>query len=229
MNAPSLARKRLSWSSNLLTWVLLRGDGILVDPNHNATLWFANLDGWAALGLNSVPVEIEKNKVVTFHYSLTAEGNYSEGSRGGDPATYLHGYGGIVRGLEREMRGRQAGESFSVEVAPEDAFGERNAQFVQRVPRKRLIGASAKLAPGQVVAINTQQGRAQGFVLKLGRFNVDVDFNHPMAGRRLKFEVEILDVRDASPEEIAHRHAHGPGDAHHAAPQGIASEAPNLG
>jgi FKBP-type peptidyl-prolyl cis-trans isomerase SlyD len=190
---------------------------------------FANLDGWVALGLNSLPVKIEKNKVVTFHYSLTAEGDYAESSRGGDPASYLHGYGGIVRGLERAMRGHQAGDNFTVEVAPEDAFGERNPQIVQRVPRKRLIGASAKLAPGQVVAINTQQGRAQGVALKVGRFNVDVDFNHPMAGRGLRFEVDILDVREASPEEIAHRHAHGPSGAHHCAPQGVASDAADLG
>jgi FKBP-type peptidyl-prolyl cis-trans isomerase SlyD len=190
---------------------------------------FAILDGWVNFGLNSVPVEIEKNKVVTFHYSLTAEGDYTESSRSGDPASYLHGYGGIVRGLEREMRGRRAGDSFTVEVAPEDAFGERNPQIVQRVPRKRLIGASPKLAPGHVVAVNTQQGRVQGIALKVGRFNVDVDFNHPMAGRRLKFEVDILDVRDASPEEIAHRHAHGPGGAHHSAPQGVGTDAPDLG
>jgi FKBP-type peptidyl-prolyl cis-trans isomerase SlyD len=171
----------------------------------------------------------EKNKVVSFHYSLTADGNYSESTRGGDPASYLHGYGGIVRGLERAMRGRQAGESFSLEVPPEDAFGERNPEIVQRVPRKHLLGAPAKLAPGHAVAINTQQGRVQGIVQKVGRFNVDVDFNHPMAGRTLNFEVEILEVRDASPEEIAHRHVHGPGGAPHSAPQSVTGQAQDLG
>ncbi len=162
-------------------------------------------------------MQIEKNKVVTFHYSLSADGNYSESSRGGQPAVYLHGYGGIVRGLERAMRGRSAGDSFTVEVAPEDGFGMRNSEIVQRIPRKHLVGASAKLAPGQVVTVNARQGRAQGIALKVGRFNVDVDFNHPMAGRNLKFDVEILEVRDASPEEIAHRHVHGPGGVQHAA------------
>ena len=170
-------------------------------------------------------MQIEKNKVVSFHYSLSAAGNYSESSRGGQPAKYLHGYGGIVRGLERAMRGRTAGESFTVEVAPEDAFGVRNPEFVKRVLRKHLLGAPAKLAPGSVVTVNTRQGQAQGIALKVGRFNIDVDFNHPMAGRQLTFEVEILDVRDASPEEIAHRHVHGPGGVQHPTP----AAAPSVG
>ena len=180
-------------------------------------------------GLNLVLVDIEKNKVVTFHYSLTADNDYSESSRGGDPAMYLHGYGGIVRGLEREMRGHQAGDSFSLEVAPEDAFGEHNPEIVHRVPRKHLIGAPAKLTPGQVVAVNAKQGQVQGIVQKVGRFTVDVDFNHPMAGRTLNFEIEILEVRDASPEEVAHRHVHGPGGAPHAAPQGVDPRSGSLG
>jgi FKBP-type peptidyl-prolyl cis-trans isomerase SlyD len=180
-------------------------------------------------GLHFRIVDIEKNRVVTFHYSLTADNNYSESSRGGDPAMYLHGYGGIVRGLEREMRGRKAGDSFSIEVAPEDAFGEHNPEIVHRVPRKHLIGAPAKLAPGHVVAVNGRQGRLQGVVQKVGRFNVDVDFNHPMAGQTLHFDVEILEVRDASPEEIAHRHVHGAGGAPQPAPHGVDPGSGNLG
>ncbi|MGD8808528.1 MAG: peptidylprolyl isomerase [Gammaproteobacteria bacterium] len=164
-------------------------------------------------------MQIEKNKVVTFHYELSAEGDYSESTRGGQPATYLHGYGGIVRGLERAMRGHSAGDSFTVQVSPEDAFGMRNPEIVQRIPRKHLIGASPRLAPGQVVTVQARQGRAQGIALKVGRFNVDVDFNHPMAGRTLTFDVEILDVRDASAEEIAHRHVHGPGGVQHPQPE----------
>jgi FKBP-type peptidyl-prolyl cis-trans isomerase SlyD len=163
-------------------------------------------------------MQIEKNKVVTFHYSLSADGEYSESSRGGQPAAYLHGYGGIVRGLERAMRGRSAGDSFTVDVPPEDAFGMRNPEIVHRIPRKHLVGDTPKLTAGQVVTVNARQGRAQGIALKVGRFNVDVDFNHPMAGRRLTFDIEILEVRDASPEEIAHRHVHGPGGVQHGEP-----------
>jgi FKBP-type peptidyl-prolyl cis-trans isomerase SlyD len=162
-----------------------------------------------------ISVEIDKNRVVTFHYSLTdEEGSFTESTEGKEPAAYLHGHGGIVRGLEREMKGRKAGDAFSVTVLPEDAFGLRDDRAQQRVPIKHLV-RPGKLAPGKIVVVNTQQGRVQGFVKKVGRFNVDVDFNHPMAGRTLLFEVNILDVRDATTEEIAHRHVHGPGGVSH--------------
>jgi FKBP-type peptidyl-prolyl cis-trans isomerase SlyD len=160
-------------------------------------------------------MQIDKNTVVTFHYTLNeSEGGYRESTEGREPAAYLHGYSGIVRGLEREMRGKQAGDEFSVTVKPEDGFGVFQPDAVQRVPIKHLE-RPGRLVPGHVVVVNTRQGRAQGVVRKVGRFNVDVDFNHPMAGRTLIFDVKILDVRAATPEEIAHRHVHGPGGVEH--------------
>ena len=160
-------------------------------------------------------MQIDKNKVVTFHYTLNdSEGAYTETTDGKEPAAYLHGYGGIVRGLEREMRGKQAGDEFSVTVTPEDAFGVFNAEAVQRVPIKHLE-RPGKLVAGRIVVVNTRQGQAQGIVRKVGRFHVDIDFNHPMSGRTLIFDVKILDVRDATPEEITHRHVHGPGGVNH--------------
>lgn len=160
-------------------------------------------------------MRIEKNTVVTFHYTLNdSDGSFTESTEGKEPAAYLHGYGGIVRGLEREMRGKQAGDEFSVTVAPEDAFGVFNPDAVQRVPIKHLERAG-KLEVGRIVVVNTRQGRAQGVVRKLGRFNVDIDFNHPMSGRTLLFDVKILDVREATAEEITHRHVHGPGGVEH--------------
>jgi FKBP-type peptidyl-prolyl cis-trans isomerase SlyD len=160
-------------------------------------------------------MQIEKNRVVTFHYSLEElDGEYAETTEGKDPAVYLHGYGGIVRGLERAMKGRQAGDEFSVTVQPEDAFGLRDESVVQRVPIKHLV-RPGKLKPGSVVVINTTRGERQAIVSKVGRFNVDVDFNHPMAGKTFVFDVKIVDVRDATSEEIAHRHVHGPGGTEH--------------
>lgn len=160
-------------------------------------------------------MQVDKNTVVTFHYTLNeSEGAYSETTEGREPAAYLHGYGGIVRGLEREMRGKQAGDEFSVTVKPEDGFGLFQSDAVQRVPIKHLE-RPGKLAPGRVVVVHTRQGRAQGVVRKVGRFNVDVDFNHPMAGRTLTFDVKIVDVREATPEEITHRHVHGAGGVQH--------------
>jgi FKBP-type peptidyl-prolyl cis-trans isomerase SlyD len=157
----------------------------------------------------------EKDKVVTFHYTLkNAAGEQLESSREQDPMNYLHGASNIIPGLEKAMEGRASGDEFSVTVEPEDAYGQRNENNVQRIPLKRLRGVG-KISPGQVLNLNTKQGQVQVTVLKVGRFNVDVDGNHPLAGTQLTFDVEITDIRDASEEEIKHRHVHGPGGHDH--------------
>ncbi len=160
-------------------------------------------------------MEVSKGKVVTLHYKVAdAEGSFTESSEGREPMTYLHGYRNIVPGLESEMRGKSPGDSFKVSVAPEHGYGPRDETAVQRVPIKHLVHPG-KLAPGRAVVVNTSVGQRQATILKVGRFNVDLDFNHPLAGKTLEFDVEILEVRDATDEELAHGHAHGPGDGHH--------------
>lgn len=156
-------------------------------------------------------MQIERNKVVTFHYTLTdEEGSFTESSDNRDPVAYLHGHRNIVPGLEQEMLGKQAGDAFKASIAPEQAYGPRDATAVQRVPIKHLV-RPGKLEVGKAVAVNTNAGERRATVVKVGRFNVDLDLNHPLAGKTLVFDVRIIDVRDATAEEIAHRHAHGPG------------------
>ncbi len=160
-------------------------------------------------------MQIENNTVVTFHYTLSdREGSQLETSRDGEPTSYLHGAGNIIRGLEQAMAGRQAGEAFSLELPPEQAYGHRNEQLQQRVPVKHLI-FRGKLKAGMHVQLNTDQGRRSVTVLKAGRHSADIDANHPLAGRHLNFDVEIVAVRAAEEEELAHGHAHGPGGHHH--------------
>jgi FKBP-type peptidyl-prolyl cis-trans isomerase SlyD len=159
-------------------------------------------------------MEIDRDKVVTFNYRLTdEEGTFTESSERGQPVVYLHGHGGIVPGLEKAMLGKRAGDEFEVTLAPQHAYGRRFPDDVQRVPIKHLI-RPGKLAVGKTVAVSTQQGQRRATVVKVGRFNVDVDLNHPLAGKTLIFNISVVEVRDASPEELAHRHAHGPGGHH---------------
>lgn len=158
---------------------------------------------------------IENRKVVSFHYTLrNSEGEEIESSREGDPVTYLHGYRNIVPGLEKSMAGREVGDSFEVTVEPAEAYGERNPNNVQRIPAKHFPNVR-QLKPGQVVELQTKRGPVQAVIVKVGRFNVDVDANHPLAGQSLTFDVEITDLRDATQEEIDHGHVHGPGGVHH--------------
>ena len=105
------------------------------------------------------------------------------------------------------------GDSFEVTVESEQAYGPRREGFTQRVPKKHF--REARLRPGQEVMLNTSMGPRPVTVLKVGATVVDVDLNHPMAGKALQFQVEIVDVREAEPVEIEHGHVHGEGGAQH--------------
>jgi FKBP-type peptidyl-prolyl cis-trans isomerase SlyD len=175
----------------------------------------------AAAGYNGVSLNvkeslmpIEKNQVVLFHYSVRDEqDNVVEDSHGGEPNAYLHGHGGIIKGLEEALEGRDAGDTFSVTVTPDKAYGPRKPDAIQRVPIKHLMGAKRWKA-GMVAQVQTEHGPRHVVVAKVGHKFADVDTNHPMAGRTLTFDIEIIEVRDADAEEIAHGHAHGPGGHH---------------
>jgi FKBP-type peptidyl-prolyl cis-trans isomerase SlyD len=157
-------------------------------------------------------MKIEDNSVVRFHYTVSeAGGGELESSRQSDPISILVGHGNIIQGLEAALRGREAGETFVVTVGPEEGYGQRREGLVQRVPRKHFKGA--KLVPGQQVVMPTQQGQRAMTVQKVGMSVVDVDLNHPMAGKTLDFDVEVLEVRPATEIELQHRHAHA-GDGH---------------
>ncbi|MDF1780125.1 MAG: peptidylprolyl isomerase [Alcanivoracaceae bacterium] len=158
---------------------------------------------------------ITKDKVVQFHYTLsTADGVQIEDSRKGEPMAYLHGHGGIIPGLEKALEGHGAGDHVDATVSPEDGYGERREGMQQRVSAKYLKHAG-KLRPGMTVNVNTDDGPRTVTVIKVGLKTVDVDGNHPLAGQTLQFAIDIVDVRDATEDEVSHGHAHGPGGHHH--------------
>ena len=160
-------------------------------------------------------MQIADGTVASFHYTLRGEdGAELESSRGGDPVAYLHGHGNILPALEERLAGHAPGDTLAVTLAPEQAYGPRRADSVQRVPLKH-IHARGRLQPGMVVAVQTEHGARQVTVLKVGKFNGDVDSNPPLAGRTLGCDIEVREVRAASDEEMAHGHAHGAGGHHH--------------
>lgn len=161
-------------------------------------------------------MKIAKDRVVSFHYRLTdLTGNEIESSHTRKHAqSYLHGHGGLIPGLEKAMADHEAGDKFEVVVPPEDAYGPRQANAVQRVSRKK-IQAAGPLKVGGWVTVETSEGRRTATVQKIGMTVVDLDLNHPLAGQSLNFAIEIIEVRDAQPEELSHGHAHGVGGAQH--------------
>lgn len=163
---------------------------------------------------------VENDKAVQFHYRLRdADDRQIESSEGGSPATYLHGHRNIIVGLEKAMSGRQAGDKFTVTIPPEEAYGMRSpggpeSGSALRVPVKHLQGKQ-KWKPGMVATLQTERGPRQVTIIKAGKFMVEVDTNHPLAGKSLTFDIEVVNVRDGQPEEIARGHIHGEGGHHH--------------
>lgn len=160
-------------------------------------------------------MKIEKNSVVSFHYRLSEQGGAElENSYDGDPSLYLHGARNILPALEKALAGLSVGDSKTVDLAAAQAYGERQEGRVQRIPAKYLKH-EGRMKPGQIVRFRDDRGVQQATVLKVGKFSVDVDTNHPLAGKNLSFAIEIMDIREASAEEISHGHAHGPGGHQH--------------
>ena len=159
-------------------------------------------------------MKIAKDSVVRFHYSVSEVGQESlESSKDREPLAILYGHGNIIPGLETAMLDREAGESFGVDVAAADAYGEKRDGLGQRVPKKHF--GAQKLEPGMQVVLQTNFGPRAVTIQKVGMSVVDVDLNHPMAGKDLHFDVEIVEVREASAEELEHGHVHGDGGHQH--------------
>jgi len=158
-------------------------------------------------------MQIGAKKAVTFHYSLRDdEGNVLDSSEGRAPMTYLHGEGNIVPGLEKALEGKQSGDDVKATVPPSEGYGVRNEENVFNVPRRKL--PEGKIEPGMTLQMRTEQGPVMATVKSLKGDYVTIDANHPLADMTLHFEVKVVDVRDATAEELEHGHIHGPGRHH---------------
>lgn len=160
-------------------------------------------------------MQIAQNSVVAFHYTLTNDaGEVLDSSEGREPLTYLHGSGNIIPGLEKELEGRQNGDKLQVAVSPEEGYGETQPALVQEVPRDAFQGVES-IEPGMQFQAQTQGGPLMVTVTQIEGDTVTVDGNHPLAGQKLNFDVEIAEVREATAEEVEHGHVHGEGDHQH--------------
>lgn len=161
-------------------------------------------------------MQIKKHSVVTMDYTLRDDNDTiidSSGDSGSFP--YIHGAGGIIPGLETEMEGKTVGDEIKVRIAPEQGYGERDEDLLQSVPRSNFEGVD-DIAVGMQFQTPAEDGSQQVVtVITVDDEQVTVDANHPLAGVPLNFEVKVVDVRDATEEEIEHGHVHGPGGHEH--------------
>jgi FKBP-type peptidyl-prolyl cis-trans isomerase SlyD len=160
-------------------------------------------------------VEIAADRVVLIHYTLKDVGGaVLDSSAGGEPLAYIQGHGNLVPGLERALEGKQDGHTLAVTIAPADAYGTRDESLLQRVPKRALQG-SGEIRKGMQFQARTDAGMRLCTVTAVSGDMVSLDGNHPLADQTLHFDVEVVSVREATTEELAHGHVHGVGGHHH--------------
>jgi FKBP-type peptidyl-prolyl cis-trans isomerase SlyD len=153
-------------------------------------------------------MNISSGKVATIDYTLTDEtGEVLDQSKEEGPLSYLHGFGNIIPGLEAALEGRTTGDALKVEVAPSDAYGERDEELVNAIERERFPQQDIKT--GMRFHAHTEHGSRMLTVIAVDEDEVTIDANHPLAGKKLSFDVKVIEVRDATKEELEHGHVHG--------------------
>ncbi len=154
-------------------------------------------------------MKISKGKVVSMHYALRdATGEILDSSEGQAPLDYLHGYGNIIAGLEKALENKAAGERFNAVIPPEEGYGVRRESLVKTVPLSNFKDPNAVEVGAQFLA-DTSQGQRLATVTRIDDRNATVDLNHPLADQTLNFDIDVVAVRDATDEELAHGHVHG--------------------
>ena len=156
-------------------------------------------------------MHITKNKVAAIRYTLrNGAGEVLDSSEGGEPLYYLHGEHNLIPGMEEGLEGRQAGDKLNLVIPPEKGYGVRDADNVHQVPKSAFGGSP--------VEVGMQFQADDGMVVtvkEVGPDSVTIDANHELAGETLHFAIDVVEVRDASDDELSHGHVHGPGGQHH--------------
>ena len=156
-------------------------------------------------------MKVENGMVVSVHYkgTLTENGEKFDSSEGRDPLMFMVGMGQMIPGFEEELMGAEKGEKRTFDLEPERAYGQHDPVGIQKVPKTQF---PPEIEVGMVLAAEMENGMQMPLkVVEIGEEDVTIDFNHMLAGKTLTFEVEVIELREASQEEKEHGHAHGPG------------------
>ena len=158
---------------------------------------------------------VEQDSVVSVIYTGTFSdsGEVFDSNVNQQPLIFLVGHGNMIEGFEQEMLGAAVGETREFTLTPERAYGLRDEANVQSIPRSQFP-EGMKLEVGMILGAQSDQGPTQFGVVDVNDDLVIVDLNHQMAGYTLHFNVEVVEIREAISDELAHGHAHGPGHHH---------------
>ena len=169
---------------------------------------------------------ITLNSVVSVTYKLHTKPDggtekFIEQADKNNPLTFLFGAGGMIAGFETNLAGLALGDKFNFSVNPEDGYGEKHPDNIIDLPIESFKDEKGEvqrdmLKPGAVIPMQDNEGHhMNGTVVKVGINDVTLDFNHPLAGKFLRFEGEVIALRAATADELSHGHVHGPGGHHH--------------
>jgi len=158
-------------------------------------------------------MQITDKTAVSIHYTLTnTKGEQLDSSRGEEPLMYLHGAGNIIAGLEAALAGKSPGDTFNVSIPPAEAYGEFVPEMKQVISKSMFEGMDVEV--GMQFHADVNYGSGVITVVEIDGDDVTIDGNHPLAGETLVFDVEVVDVRPATADELAHGHIHGAGCSH---------------
>ena len=160
-------------------------------------------------------MQVAENRVVTLDYTLTdLEGEVIDSSEEGGPLAYIHGCGELLEGLESALDGKSVDEEFQVILGPDEAYGRRDEELISVLGRTDFEGV-ADIEVGMQFEAEMEEGQVVLTVVNVDGDEITVDANHPLADLTLNFNVKVLEVRDATEEELQHGHVHGPGGHSH--------------
>ncbi len=160
------------------------------------------------MDIQNNPREVADDVVVSIDYTLTVDGEVVDSTEGDEPLQFLQGHQNIIPGLERELAGMKVGESKQVIVSAGEAYGEVDPENVVDVPRTEFP-AEIPMEPGTELEVKNADGEVlSATIAEVNDDSVKLDFNHPLAGKQLTFDVSVVELRQATEEELAHGHVH---------------------
>lgn len=155
------------------------------------------------------PQVVEKNSVVSLQYTLTVDGKVVDSADQADPLQFIQGTGHIIPGLERELYGMATGDSKTVSVSPQDGYGEIDPDAKVEIPRNQFP-PQIPVKKGVELQVQNNDGEIMNaFIDSFTKDSIRLDFNHPLAGKTLVFDVTVVNLREATAEELDHGHVHG--------------------
>ncbi|MBI4368761.1 MAG: peptidylprolyl isomerase [Elusimicrobia bacterium] len=162
-----------------------------------STAAFLSLLAAAGCSRNSGSLIIQQGSSVKIHYTLTVDGSVVDSSSGREPLSYVQGSGQVIPGLESQIQGLKAGDKKSVSVNPEEGYGQVNPNALRKVPKSSFQDAK-NLKVGAMVQGDAGGKPFQAKIAAISKDEITLDFNHPLAGKKLEFQIEVIEVKPAA-------------------------------